>query len=122
MLISYAGVAARRGERLQADLGHEPPIQWDTPSGGAHDRARTPWRWVAGVTLSGLSGLALIGSALYLDLDRESYFAARPEFVAAPQPEEAGERVNAGKGDRLVRPVDVVAARQDFQVTAPRIG
>jgi len=119
MLIAHAGGALRRGERIQADLGHEPPIRWDTPAGEAPERTRTPWRWVAGVTLSGLSGLALIGSALYLDLDRQSYFAARPEFVSAPQPEETGERVNTGKGDRLVRPVDIVAARQDFQVTAP---
>jgi murein DD-endopeptidase MepM/ murein hydrolase activator NlpD len=119
MLISHAGAALRRGDRLQADLGHEPPIQWNNSSGETSDRARMPWRWVAGVTLSGFCGLALIGSALYLDLDRQSYFAARPEFVTAAQPEEAGERVNAGKGDRLVRPVDIVAARQDYQVTAP---
>jgi murein DD-endopeptidase MepM/ murein hydrolase activator NlpD len=124
MLISHAGTAPRRGERLQADLGHEPPIQWGDPSGEAADRARAPWRWVAGVTLSGLCGLALIGSALYLDLDRQSSFAARPEFVSATQPgEAAGERVNAGKGDRLVRPVDIVAAKQDYHVTQPiRIG
>ena len=119
MLISHAGAALRRGDRLQADLGHEPPIQWNNSSGETSDRARTPWRWVAGVTLSGFCGLALIGSALYLDLDRQSYFAARPEFVTAAQPEETGERVNTGKGDRLVRPVDIVAARQDYQVTAP---
>ena len=119
MLTSHAGAAMRRADRIQADLGHEPPILWDDPTGSAPDRARTPWPWVAGVTLSGLCGLALIGSALYLDLDRQSYFAQRPEFVSATQPEEAGERVNAGKGDRLVRPVDIVAAKQDFVVTGP---
>ena len=54
------------------------------------------------------------------DLDRQSYFAARPEFASATQPEATGgERVNAGKGDRLVRPVDIVAAKQDYQVTTP---
>ncbi len=119
MLISHTGAVLRRTDRPQGDLGHEPPIQGDDPSGEAPDRARAPWRWVAGVTLSGLCGLALIGSALYFDLDRQSSFAARPEFVAAPQPSDAGERVGAGKGDRLVRPVDIVAAKQDFQVTQP---
>ena len=119
MLTSHAGAAMRRVDRSQADLGHEPPILWDDPTGEATDRTRTPWPWVAGVTLSGLCGLALIGSALYLDLDRQSYFAQRPEFVSATQPEEGGERVNTGKGDRLVRPVDIVAAKQDFVVTGP---
>jgi hypothetical protein len=119
MLISHAGAALRRTDRAQADLGHEPAILGDDPSGEAPDRARTPWRWVAGVTLSGFCGLALIGSALYLDLDRQSSFAARPEFVAASQPSEGSEHVGAGKGDRLVRPVDIVAAKQDYQVTQP---
>jgi murein DD-endopeptidase MepM/ murein hydrolase activator NlpD len=111
--------ALRRGDG-SADLGHEPAIRLDDASADPSERARAPWRWVAGVTLSGLVGLALIGSALYLDLDRQSNFAARPEFVSATQPVEAGgERVNAGKGDRLVRPVDIVAAKQDFQVSQP---
>ena len=73
-------------------------------------------RWLAGVTLSGLCGLALIGSALYLDLDRQSSFAARPDSPPRRSPSEAGERVNAGKGDRLVRPIDIVAAKQTYQV------
>ena len=122
MVISPTG-ALRRADRIRLDLGHEPPVRWGNVSGETADIGGAPWRWVAGVTLSGFCGLALIGSALYLDLDRQSYFAARPEYVVAPQPGERGERVNAGKGDRLVRPVDIVAARQDFQVTAPiRVG
>jgi murein DD-endopeptidase MepM/ murein hydrolase activator NlpD len=122
MVISPAGATLRRGDPLIADLGHEPPIRLD--DGSAQERARAPWRWVAGVTLSGLVGLALIGSALYLDLDRQSYFAARPEFApAANAPEEGGARVSQGKGDRLVRPVDIVAAKQDYQVSQPiRVG
>jgi hypothetical protein len=120
MLISPTGAALRRADRAQADLGHEPPIQWGEPLHEAPGRARLPWRWVAGVTLSGFCGLALIGSALYLDLDRQSSFAARPEIVAATQASDTGEsHVNAGKGDRLVRPVDIVAAKQDFHVSQP---
>lgn len=120
MLTAHAGATLRRGERLHADLGHEPAIQWGDPSGEAPDRARAPWRWVAGVTLSGLCGLALIGSALYFDLDRQSSFAGRPEFATPTRGQDAGgERVNVGKGDRLVRPVDIVAAKQSFSITAP---
>lgn len=116
MLTSAATL--RRGERLRVDLGHEPAIQLGGPA--EEESARTPWRWVAGISLCGLFGLTLIGSALYLDLDRESYFATHPEFAAAPRAAEAeGERVNSGKGDRLVRPVDIVAAKQSFSVTTP---
>ena len=108
----------RRPSRLRVDLGHEAAIRLDGEE--TQEGARTPWRWVAGVALSGFAGLALIGSALYLDLDRQSYFAGAPEFVAASVDADAGgERVNGGKGDRLVRPVDIVAAKQTFSVTGP---
>ncbi len=114
-----SGAAAlRRGDRLRVDLGHEPAIQLG--GGDEDDAARTPWRWVAGVSLSGLFGLALIGSALYLDLDRQSYFASKPEYATPARSADAeAARVNTGKGDRLVRPVDIVAAKQSFSVTTP---
>jgi murein DD-endopeptidase MepM/ murein hydrolase activator NlpD len=120
MLTPIAAGAYRRTDRVRIDLGHEPAIQWDGQAADASDRSRAPWRWMAGVTLSGFCGLALIGAALYLDLDRQSYFAARPEFVSTTRHDEAGaERVNTGKGDRLVRPVDIVAAKQSYAVTMP---
>lgn len=101
--------------RVGAQLGHEPPIQLESARGDGRHR-RIPLRWMLGVALTGFSGLALIGSALYLDLDRQSNFAQAPEFANAPRkeaPEEA--TVNPGKGDRLVQPVDIVAAKQSFK-------
>ena len=117
MTLTAAAPAWRRMNRPNLDLGHEPPIRLGDPDPG--ERARAPWRWTAGVALAGLFGLALIGSALYFDLDRQSSFAALPDFAVAPVDEAAGEHVNQGKGDRLVRPVDIVAAKQDFVVTQP---
>jgi len=118
MTLTAAVPAWRRMDRPNLDLGHEPPIRLGDP--GPNERTRAPWRWVAGVALAGLFGLALIGSALYLDLDRQSSFAASPDFAQAPVTDESGgERVNQGKGDRLVRPIDIVAAKQDFVVTQP---
>lgn len=102
--------------RLAVDLGHEPAISPDGPRDGGAERRRVPLRWMAGVALTGLCGIALIGSALYLDLDRQSTFAQLPEFVAH-RDAEGGESVNKGKGDRLVRPVDIVAAKQNYRVT-----
>jgi len=86
------------------------------------ERRRVSLRWLAGVALSGLAGAALIGAALYLDLDRQSNFAEAPELAALARHEEA-EGVNANKGDRLVRPIDVVAAKQTYKApTTIKIG
>jgi murein DD-endopeptidase MepM/ murein hydrolase activator NlpD len=103
--------------RVGVELGHEPPIEIGGPRSEGRERRRIPVRWMFGVALTGLSGLALIGSALYLGLDRESNFAEAPEFAAPLRKEAApqGESVSAGKGDRLVRPIDIVAAKHSFQ-------
>ena len=71
--------------RFAVELGHEPPIQIGEPRIEGRERRRLSARWLAGVALSGLCGLALIGSALYLDLDRQSNFAEAPE-IAVPHP------------------------------------
>jgi murein DD-endopeptidase MepM/ murein hydrolase activator NlpD len=69
-----------------------------------------------GVALTGFCGFALIGSALYLGLDGQSNFAQAPEFAAAPRRDPSQpESVSSGKGDRLVRPVDIVAAKHAFK-------
>ena len=108
--------------RLAVELGHEPPIEIGAPRIEGRERWRLSARWFAGVALSGLSGLALIGAALYLDLDRQSNFAEAPEFAGLAHREEA-EGVNPSKGDRLVRPIDVVAAKQTYKVpTTIKIG
>jgi len=102
--------------RAGVELGHEPPIEIEGPRAEGRERCRIPLRWMFGVALTGLSGLALIGSALYLGLDRESNFAEAPEFAAPPRKEAAqGESVSPGKGDRLVRPIDIIAAKHSFK-------
>ncbi len=116
----------RRWDRPRGgvDLGHEPAILIEGPRLDARERRRIPVQWIAGVALTGLCGLALIGTALYLDLDRQSNFAQAPEFATPPHRGGAeAESVNPGKGDRLVRPVDVVAAKQTFKsTTAIKVG
>jgi murein DD-endopeptidase MepM/ murein hydrolase activator NlpD len=103
------------------ELGHEPAIQLDEPRAEGRDRRRIPLRWMFGVALTGLSGVALLGSALYLDLDRESTFAQAPEFASGARKDglPESESVSSGKGDRLVRPIDIVAAKQSYKVTTP---
>jgi murein DD-endopeptidase MepM/ murein hydrolase activator NlpD len=88
----------------------------DGPRVEGRERRRVPLRWMAGVALTGLCGLALIGSALYLGLDGQSNFAQAPELAAAARKDASQrESVSSGKGDRLVRPVDIVAAKHSFK-------
>jgi murein DD-endopeptidase MepM/ murein hydrolase activator NlpD len=116
------GQAPRRADRFRAgvELGHEPAIVLGEPRADGRDRWRVPSRWMLGGALTGLSGLALLGSALYLDLDRQSTFAQPPQLASAHRKDGPDtESVNSGKGDRLVRPVDIVAAKQSYRLTMP---
>ncbi len=85
-----------------------------------NERRTTSFRWLAGASLAGLCGATLIGAALYLDLDSQYDFAEAPEFAAAGRPADSQEAgVNPSKGDRLLRPVDIVSDKQTFK--APTI-
>ena len=105
ILTARLAYAPRRFDaaRIAVELGHEPAIQLAGGRAEARDRRRAPpLRWLLGVALTGLSGLALIGSTLYLDLDRKSNFAEAPEFAAPPRREAAeNEAVNPGKGEAV---------------------
>src|SRR5450631_604001 len=99
-----AGIALRssRMDRSRGliDLGHEQPIFSGPKRLEAFDRRHISIRWLIGVALTGLSGMALIGSALYLGFDQQSNFAQSPEIAAAARRDSGGEEgVNPGKGD-----------------------
>ena len=115
---------SRTRYRPVIDLGHGAPIEASGSRLGAQDRRHISYRWLASIALTGLGGMALVGSALYLGLGSQSNFAETPQYVEAPQNDQAeGEAVNPGKGDRLVRPVDIVAAKQSFSAqTTLRVG
>ena len=85
---------------------------------------RSMLRWLAGASLAGLCGVTLIGAALYLDLDSQYDFAEAPEFAAPIRPADSQEGgVNPSKGDRLLRPVDIVSDKQTFKVpTVIKVG
>jgi murein DD-endopeptidase MepM/ murein hydrolase activator NlpD len=125
-LAAQTAIAMRRLDRSHAfiDLGREQPIDSGVRRLQAQDRRAVSFRWLFGAVLTGLCGVALIGSALYLGLDSQSNFAEAPEIAAPPRHEGAQEEgMNPGKGDRLVRPVDIVAAKQTFKApTTIRIG
>ena len=104
----------------RVELGHEPPIEADGERHTAFDRRRVSIRWLCGTILTGLAGTGLIGAAIYVALDRQSTFAELPATFMPPRKETTAETgVNPRKGDRLVQPVDIVAAKQTFK--APSI-
>jgi murein DD-endopeptidase MepM/ murein hydrolase activator NlpD len=104
------------------DLGHEPAIEADGERHSSFDRRRISLRWFSGTILTGLSGAALIGAAIYAALGNQAYFAEAPSL--APRKEiNIDFGVNQHKADRLVKSVDIVAAKQTFRAsTAIKVG
>ena len=106
------------------ELGVEPPIRFGDDLVDRSERRRASLRWLAGAVLTGLCGVTLIGAALYLDLDGEYDFAESPEFVTgSPTTDAQEEGVSPEKGDRLLRPIDIVSDKQTFTVaTTIKVG
>jgi hypothetical protein len=109
---------ADRG-RVRPELGVEPPIELDGETHTQDDRWRVSFRWLVGTVLTGMAGASLIGAALYAALGHNSYFAENPEFAIVSRRDGGSEQANGGKGDRLMKSVDLVAAKQSFRTTTP---
>ena len=104
-----------------AELGLEPPIAADGEA-GQHDRRALNLRWLAGTVLAGFSGLALIGSAIWISLDGDITFAESPE-AASPAATRGSGGASTRRGDRLVASADIIAAKQSFKApTTIRVG
>ncbi|MDP4594799.1 MAG: M23 family metallopeptidase [Beijerinckiaceae bacterium] len=112
------------GSTTRVDLGVEPAIEID---GGMHtefDRRKVSARWLTGTALTGLAGACLIGAAVHAALNEPSHIALAPESVPKDESSaDADTRVNPQKGDRLVRRINIVAARQTYTTpTIVRVG
>ncbi len=112
----------RGGQRVE--LGVEPPIEVDGAEHTDLDRRRVSLRWLSGTVLTGFAGAALIGASVYAALDPALMTPEAPQIAAPERTTAARESAPAARrGDRLVRPVDVVAARQTFRTpTTVRAG
>ncbi len=110
-----AGASATAG-LLWIDIEDEPAIEADGRRHSDDDRRRVSLRWLSGTILTGLSGAALIGAAAYTALDQQTRFAEAPTRAQIQHKEDLdSQSVNPKKGDRLMRAVDVVAAKQTFR-------
>lgn len=117
-------MALQMNSRLTAPAGgadwlenvNEPAIEVDGRRHTADDRRRVSARWLSGTVLTGFSGALLISAAAYTALDQQTRFAEAPTRAqTARASEEEGNVVNPKKGDRIMRAVDVVAAKQTFR-------
>jgi murein DD-endopeptidase MepM/ murein hydrolase activator NlpD len=118
----------RQRSRVEAeaiDLGDEPPLFADGRNSAMVDRRRVSVRWFVGTVLTGLSGAALMGGAVYAALDREANFAAVPERVEAVLRGTltAERQPLTRKADKLQPPPETPSARQVIRVsTTTRVG
>lgn len=101
------------------DLGVEPAIEVDGERHSFFDHRRVSVRWLSGTILVGLMGAMLIGATIYAALDRETNFAEAPLPAAPIKKDSAEVGLNPRKGDRLVKPIDIVAAKQEYRVATP---
>lgn len=97
------------------DLGFDPPIDADGRHHDPDERRVVHWRWLAGTVLTGFAGAALIGSAANVALGHRGTFADPPQFADPQRRDVADEPVNPRKADRLVKAIDIVAAKQTFR-------
>lgn len=113
--------ARAAGQRV--DLGHEPPIAAFANEGPPIHARDLSVRWLSGVLMTMVAGSGLLGAAAYASLDRKSS-TEEPQYAVSPRREAAADE-DAGprKGDRLVKSVDIAAARQTFRTPiAIRVG
>lgn len=102
--------------RANIEFGVEPAIEADGARHASLDRRRVSLRWLFGTLLTGFSGAALLGSAIYAALGHQTNFAEAPALALSQRKEISLDfGVNPHKGDRLVKAVDIVAGKQSFQ-------
>jgi murein DD-endopeptidase MepM/ murein hydrolase activator NlpD len=109
----------QRGITARAiDLGDEPPLSLDEDDGGAPlpMLRGVSWRWLTGTILTGVTSMALMGTALLAAIDKPHQLAALPEAAATAVPQ-ADAVFSGQKGDRMQPLEEQVSSRQVLQVS-----
>lgn len=110
--------ARRERPAVLVDLGHEPPIDPEGQTSPHGDRRSFSLRWLAASILTGVSGAALLGAAIYIALQGDTIFAQLPERareIARGNDEGSAGDSRIVKGDKLVRTELFVAAKQTIK-------
>jgi murein DD-endopeptidase MepM/ murein hydrolase activator NlpD len=121
--LDHARGRAQHRSRLDhetVDLGNEPPLSVDGGTGSPIDRRRVSAQWFSGTILTGLSGAALMGGAVFASLDGETNFATLPDRIESIMRGSIGaaaDRLGTRKSDRLPPAGESNGARQVIRVT-----
>ncbi|PPQ31323.1 peptidase M23 [Rhodoblastus sphagnicola] len=104
--------------------GAEPPLDARGERQMRGSARRVSLRWLAGSGLTGLIGAGLLGGAIYAAFDREANFAEAPTRALLNRKDQGESvKVNPAKGDRLIKSIDIVAAKQTYKTpTATKVG
>ncbi|MBV1704294.1 MAG: M23 family metallopeptidase [Hyphomicrobiales bacterium] len=99
---------------IAVDLGVDPPIELDGRRHDDAERRRFNARWIVACGLSGAAGAALLAATMYASTGGHIAYAVAPHAATpAAKPDDGPAPI---KGDRLVRPVDIVTDKQTFLV------
>src|SRR4051812_39821853 len=109
-----------------ADLGSEQPLNAGGAPAQVVDRHDVNVRWLGASILTGVTGAALLGAAIYVSLEGVTTSAEVAERVtASPRPRSDQDQAisAARKADKLVRSEMVASAKQSFRApTVVRAG
>ncbi len=103
---------------LPADLGFEAPLTTEGAAGQTLVRGRVNARWLIGIVLTGIagSGLMLLSVAGALGPLRNAVAPAQIAKNSRDDRSSVGSAaIEARRGDKLVRRVNLVASRQDYK-------
>lgn len=103
--------------QIPADLGLEPPLSTEGAAVQNLLRGRVNARWLVGIILTGVTGagLMLFSVAGALGPLRKAVKAPQIAKISRDDRSGLGAQVIMRKGDKLIRRVNLVAARQDYR-------
>ncbi|HYA80789.1 MAG TPA: M23 family metallopeptidase [Methylocystis sp.] len=114
--LTHGGFSPGAIDAAWSEIGDDPAIEADGKRHSPDDRARVSIRWLLGTTLTGFTGAMLISAAAYTALDQQTRFAEAPTRAQVVRHDDRDNQMVAPKkGDRLMRAVDVIAAKQTFR-------
>lgn len=100
------------------DLGFEQPLSSEGAAVQAFVRGRVNARWLIGIVLTGVTGAGLMLLSVAGALGPLRNAITQPQFAKNSRDDRAigtGPTIAARRGDKLVRRVNLVAARQDYK-------
>jgi murein DD-endopeptidase MepM/ murein hydrolase activator NlpD len=110
---------------LPSDLGLEPPLSAEGAAMATMARGRLNHRWLAGIVLTGITGAGLMLLSVAGALGPLRNVVTTPQMAKNGRDDRAGTgaMITAQRNDKLVRRVNLIAARQDYRAPVQvRIG